>query len=171
MDIASNDSTASIKRKIEQAERDKIEREQQNAERQMQHEKELQAQQLQLKQMEYELAKYKIDTEARTKIYTAELQALGYANAEPSTIDESGDMALKQLAEQNKALKINLDHQAKMKQEETKTNLKSRELSFKAKELNDKMKLEREKLDVERDNQDNDIQVALINARNRNNGN
>jgi hypothetical protein len=171
MDIASNDSTASIKRKVEEAERAKLERDQQASQRQMEHEKELQSQQLQLKQMEYELQKYKIDTESKTRIYVAELQALGYANAEASLIDESGDLALKQLAEQNKSLKINLDHQAKMKQEETKTNLKSKELALKSKELNDKMKLEREKLDVELANQENDIQVALINARNRNNGN
>lgn len=167
MDIASNDSTASVKRKIEKAERDKNERENQQLQAQQQHEQQMLQQELMIRQQELELKKYEIDRDNETKIYVAELNALGRSEAEPEFIDESGDLAIKQLSEQNKALKIQLDSQDKRKIEESKHKLKDKELAFKSRELMEKMKLEREKLKVEKSNQKNDILVAKINARNR----
>ena len=142
MDIYANDSMASKRRKIEEVEEKKQEREQQ----QIQHEQEIAQQEHELaaqiheeekqeRELDRQLEKYKIDTEAQTKIETATISALGFAK----DTDVDKDM-IPDVIEQSK---LALDQQKHYADIQNKQLIEANKL----KQHNDKVKLEKDKLE------------------------
>jgi hypothetical protein len=141
MDIYSNNSLSSIRRKIEKSVEQSKEIAMQQAEAEKQIESDRLAQELELKIQELELKKYEIDQNNMVKLAIAEMQA--YAIDEGPNIemiDNTAEIALKQQEISQKAYneqqKINAQRE-----------LKEKELNLKKEELNKKLKLEEGKLE------------------------
>lgn len=148
MDIFSSDSTSVIKRKIEKSVTAKKEQDQKNIEAQQQqqqldreHQAQLHANEMQDKQEDRDLQRYKIDTEAQTKIQVAEIG--NYNKVGPEDLDNNGILDPKEIA--NNALKAQeiankqFIEQSKLQHEknkhESEIKLKNQELELKKKEI------------------------------------
>lgn len=104
-------------------------------------EQESKEQELLLKEAEMDLAKYKIDQDNRTKIVVAQMGAYRYQ--EDLDANNNGIPDPMEIAEL--ALRRN-DSQAIIQDNETKNQLKGKELDLKSKESDNKVKIEREKI-------------------------
>ena len=167
-DIASNDSVPAVRRKLERAEKQQQEQQQKTVQAEQQHQMALEQEKTAQIHAQLELKKYEIDTRYRQAIDVAEINALGFAQADTDIISGEADNAIKQQELAHKQFQVQLDHTLKLKAEDTKAQMKDKELSFKEKELATKERLEREKLKVERENMSNDIQIARLNKAGRN---
>lgn len=172
MDIFSNQSLASIRRKIERSE--------------------IQAKEAAQQQSQAEIDARKQEVEADMQFRMQELQTktdLEYARLEQEALDKQLDREVKIQIEQMKALSldegddtldINEIGDSALKQQElySKESMKNRELATKERLERAKISLERERLKAEKEmkqkeidrdyaNQENDIKVAMINAKNR----
>jgi hypothetical protein len=184
MDIYSNQSMSSIRRKIEksvgdkaqaaqQAQQQELEAKREESQRVTQAELEMFYAELDIKQQELDLKKYEIDTRAQTEIFKAELTT--YMGAEETDRDGNGIPDPLEIAKHSlEVLKSDKEDYHKEKErkhkesiEASKNALKARELEFKQNLENKKLEIEKEKLKLEKANQSNDLQIARINARNR----
>jgi hypothetical protein len=161
MDIYSNQSLSSIRRKIEKSIAKTKEEATQQQQSEQQNAMELQQQAIQVQQQEME-AKYALEyeklnrederlrQELETKIYIEEMKSLAFDEG-PNGPDilETAKHSLEQL-------RSNYDQINK-----------NRELDIKNRELNLKNKQHEDTIKVERENMANDIQVEKIRARNR----
>jgi len=152
MDIFSTDSTASIKRKVEKSVNEKKAQEQANIEQQSkdiaaqrEHEAQLHAEVLAGEQADRDLLKYKIDTEAQTKLDVAQMNALGQAentdinaNLVPDVVEAS-----KLAIENQKVISDAFDKQARLAHDK---ETAAREHSIKEKEIKSKETIENKKL-------------------------
>lgn len=176
MDVFSSDNTASIKRKIEKSVRQKQENEQKQAQQANEIEQQklqLQAKQnqdtLTLEQSKLDMKQYEIDRKFEQAIQTEEIRAYQGQqeldqnnNGIPDPMEIAGN-ALKQqdidsrnFSEQAKLIQKEREHQSKSQLEDKKLSIEQ-----------DKLKIERDKLKIEKDNQENDLQIAKINAKGR----
>lgn len=151
MDIFSNESAAEIKRRIQKSVNEKRESAQKQQEAEMQLQQQAQQTQLQIAQMtleekekDRELQRYKIDTESRTKIAIAELNALGLSQTpeEDTTIIDQAEMSLDYQKHQETLFDKEKDRQQKQKDKDKDVNLKKEELRLKEKEIKSKEKIE-----------------------------
>jgi hypothetical protein len=151
IDIYSNSSLSSIRRKTEKAIRDK----QQQAEQARQEELQVQQQQIQVqKQIADEanaLKKYEIDSNNQTRIQVAEIQV--FSRQDNLDLDNSGipdpveiaNQALKEREIFSKQHNEELKHLRESKKQQDEVNIKNRELDFKEKELKAKKEIEDKK--------------------------
>lgn len=174
MDIFSSDSTAAIKRKVEKSVNEKKAQEQANIEQQSkdvqaqrEHEAQLHAEEMEARSADRELAKYKIDTDAATKIEVAQMSAL--STAEDADQNDNGIPDIMEVG------KLALEHQ----KHEASVYEKSKKMTQDKQISDEKVRLEKEKLkenakqkaadrEIEKKNMQNDLQIAKINAKNRN---
>lgn len=149
MDISSNESMSSIRRKIEKSIQEKQEREAQVQEQQAQQAQAALQAQKEMKAQELELAKYKIDVEAQTKIQVAEISV--FARQQELDLNNDGipdpiDLANQALKERELYSK-QFEAQQKQSLEREKINkessLKEKELNLKKEELLAKERIER----------------------------
>lgn len=172
MDIYSNQSMSSIRRKIEKhiQETKQAQQEQQQAE--FEQEQQLKQADLQMKQqemqMKYDLEYAKLEAENYNreadrliKLETEQMKALAFDEG-PNTADITG------IGEYSKK-QLELDQKSRM--EASKTASKERsdmaKLRIEKEKLKQQRELELEKLKVERENMKNDEKIAKINARSR----
>jgi hypothetical protein len=185
MDIYSNQSLGSIRRKIEKSVSDKeqalaqqqqaqLDSQKENTQAQIQAEQERFYAEQEMKQQELDLKKYEIDTRAQTEIFKAELMT--YMGAEDVDKDDNGIPDPLEIAKHaldvNKADRedFNKERDRKHKEniEKTKNDLKARELEFKKNLEDRKLRIEQEKLMNERLNMANDLAIAKQNRIGRN---
>lgn len=161
MDIASNESMSSIRRKIEKSVKEKQERESQAQQEQNQLQqqdmaarKEIEAQKLVMEQQRLELDKYKIDVDAQTKIQVAEIGV--YARQQELDLNQDGipdpmalaDQALKERQLFSKQYEVQQKQDMEKQKLQTATQLKQKELNFKEKELAAKERIETKKAET-----------------------
>jgi hypothetical protein len=160
LDVHSNDSQSSIRRKLERSIKEK---QQQASQAQQAEAKQLEADrqmQLQLKQQEMELEKYKIDTTNQTKIMVEEMKAFGMDEGSNSEdISAVADRALKSQELQHKAFM-----EANKQAQEVQT--KQQELQLKREEIASKKEVENQKLKQIEVQNANQIQLAKEKAKN-----
>ena len=152
MDIFSTDSTSAIKRKVEKSVRAKQEMEQKNIESQneqaraaMEQQAAMQREILDDKDLDREMLKYKIDTEAQTKIQVQELAnyfQLSDMDADNSGVPDAMEIANNALAQQELNSKSFLEQQ-KIGNDRDKA---SKESEHKSKELAAKIAIEDKKI-------------------------
>lgn len=172
MDIYSNQSLQSIRRKIEKHIQETKQANQQAQQAEMEHEAQLKQADLDAKmqelEMKYDLEYAKLEAEnynkeadRLVKLQTEEMKALAFDEGSNSAeISSSGDSMLKQLE---------LQHKANI--EDKKTSSKERQEKMKAEIERERLRQERElklkELEVARENMKNDEKIAKINARSR----
>jgi hypothetical protein len=141
MDIYSNSSLASIRRKIETSVEQNKEAAQQAAKEEQETLKAIEDAKIQLEYDKLELQRYKIDQDNQTKIAIEQMKSLAFDEGDDSVdINNTAEIALKQ---QEISQKIFLEQQ-KLNQER---EMKQRELQLKEKETNEKINIEKAKLE------------------------
>jgi len=141
MDIYSNNSLSSIRRKIEKSVEQAKQAAQEQAQQQQQMQMQIEQQKAQLEIEKLRLKQYEIDQNNATKIAVAEMQA--YAIDEgPSTelIDRTSELALKQQ-------EISQKHYREEEKNRMAKELKEKELDIKRKESEHKLAIENKKLE------------------------
>lgn len=175
MDIYSNDSLASMRRKIERSIGEKKQQAAQEAQQQQQNAMQLQQQQIAaaqqaaeqemlIKQRELDLQQYKIDTEAQTKITVAEIGV--YARQQELDLNMSGvpdpieiaNQALEERKHMSESYQKESDRLSKQRVEEHKARLK--ELEIKSKK-----DLEEKKIALEEKKMKNDKAIEELKAK------
>lgn len=148
MDVYSNESLSSIRRKIEEAEFQKQERESQQAQhtqemeqRAQQLEESRHEEELNQKELDRQLEQYKIDIDNQTKIEVATITALGFSKDTPDILDQS-----KLSLEEAKHLSEKEKHQLS---EVNKLRIHNDKIQLEKKKLESQEKLEKLKLDAE----------------------
>lgn len=154
MDIFSSNSTAAIKRKVDKSVRAKQEQEQKNIEATNEQAKAAMEQQAQMqreilddKDLDRELAKYKIDTEAATKIQIQELAnyfQMTEVDADNSGVPDAAEIANNALYQQEINSKSFLEQQ-KISSDKDKH---SKDLDHKKSELKAKVDIENKKIEA-----------------------
>lgn len=150
-EIITMDNINMIKDRLEDIEQKRMEQMQQQQQAEQEAQQQLIAEQnkvkeeeLMLKEAEMELEKYKIDTDAQTKITVAQLNA--YRNAENMDQDGNGIPDVLELGKQAiERLKVDSDIAAKQFDAQN----KNKELQFKKQTEDNKIKLERDKMNHE----------------------
>ena len=154
MDISSNESMASIRRKIEKSIQDKQAQEQQAR----QEDNQIRQQELQyqkdLKQQELDLQKYKIDLDNQTKIQIAEIGV--FARQQDIDLNDDGiadpsvlaDQALKERELYSKQFESQQKQQIENRKIETTKQLKDKELQLKQEEIKSKERIEKLKAET-----------------------
>lgn len=166
-EIYSSDSVSKVRNSLKLYYEERVQREQDN----IKAEQEAVQQKLANDQANFDkelaMKQYIADTNNETKIVTAEIGV--YARQQELDQDNNGIIDPVEIA--NQALKAreldSKDFIERMKLAKEKIE-KSRESSLKEKEINSKESIEKEKLKVAKDNMKNDLQIAKINARNKN---
>jgi hypothetical protein len=166
MDISSNESMASIRRKIEKSVQDKQSQEQQARQEENQIRQQELEYQKQLKQQELELQKYKIDADNQTKLAIAEIGV--YSRQQELDQNNDGipdpiaiaDQAFKQQELFSKQFESQQKQQIENKKIETDKQLKDKELEIKKEEMKSKERLEKIKAD-------NKLQVERLKLKNK----
>lgn len=169
LDVYSNDSISSIRRKIKKSiiKNRKLKEQESQAER----DHVLQVEQLRLqdKQEDRLLTKYKIDEDNRTKINVASINV--YSRQEDLDQNNDGvvdplELAANALKEQElsqKLYEIDKNDIVKHKDIDNKHKVETKKLDLER----EKLKIEREKLQVEKSNQANDLAIARLNKAGR----
>jgi len=141
MDIYSNQSLASIRRKIERSVAEAQEQAQQAQEMQLQQQKAIEDQKAQIEMEKLRLKQYEIDQNNQTKIAIAEMQAYAMdEGSSPELIDRTAEYAFKQQEISQKAF----NEQEKLRHAK---EVKDKELDLKRRELDERMKIENKKLE------------------------
>jgi hypothetical protein len=141
MDIYSNQSLASIRRKIEKSVAEAQEQAQQAQQMQLQQQKAIEDQKVQVEMEKLRLKQYEIDQNNQTKIAIAEMQAYAIdEGSAPELIDRTAEYAFKQQEISQKAF----NEQEKLRHAK---EVKDKELELKRKELDERMKIENKKLE------------------------
>lgn len=141
MDIYSNNSISSIRRKIEKSVSEAKQAAQEAQQRQEQMQMQIEQSRNQIEMEKLRLKQYEIDQNNATKIAVAEMQA--YAIDEgPSTemIDRTSELALKQQ-------EITQKHFREEEKNRTARELKEKELNIKRRESEQKLEIEKKKLE------------------------
>lgn len=166
-DIYSSDSISEIKAGLKRYHQETIQRQQEAAQAEQKIEQDKLQQEDDHFQQSLMMDKYKTDTTNDAKITVAEIGV--YSRQENLDQDNNGIIDPMEIADQalrrEELLSKNFVEKIKMEHEKVKS---SREQALKEKEISSKEKIEKEKMQIERENMKNDLQIAKVNARNRN---
>lgn len=160
VDIISTDNFNMIKKKLGEIEEKRMQQQEQAAQSendrqaqliQMQNQyKELE---MQFKQQELELQKYKIDTEAETRLSVAEISAFGFAqNSEnPATdaVDQTADLALRDRELAAKEMDMQMNQTQKQTELMHKREVEHKKINAQKEIDNKKIDLEKQKMSLE----------------------
>lgn len=164
LDVGLDDSLASKRRKLEKAEREKMQREEQARKEELEYTAQAQERLAQLEEQKLELDRYKIDTDNQTKIIVAEISNYFKqpdTDSNNNNIPDPIEIGNFQLDQQ----KHISDTYLKDKQIEKDRDIELRTLKLKEKEIESKEKIEKAKEALKKIELKSKKEVELIKAR------